>query len=101
MGGQRFSEIELLRDGNFELRFFDRAIEAVEFPRTRRAVVSLDADSLSFARLRLDAVRIRHPPALPQRIETAGELFAASEREDCVDALRRELACGFENVGAF
>src|SRR6266550_1465498 len=101
MGGDSFIEIELLGDWNLQLRVFDRAIEALEFAGAGRAVVTLDADSLALARLRLDAVRIRRPPALPQRIETAGQLLAAGECQNRVDAFGREISGGFENIIAF
>src|SRR5207253_8672002 len=74
-----FFELESSGDRNLQLGLFDCAIQPFEFADAGHAVIGLDPDALALSRLGLDSVRIRRPPALPQRVEATRQLLAAGQ----------------------
>src|SRR5207302_5337866 len=82
------------------MRLFDRASQPLEFANAGGGVVALDPNSFSLSRLRLDSIRVRRPPTLPQCVEAASQLLAADECQNGIDSVRRELARDSDNVVA-
>src|SRR5258705_12266225 len=58
---RRLIEPELFRDGNGQRHCPDGALETVEFLQPHLGVVRDERDAASFARYRLDSVRMRDP----------------------------------------
>src|ERR1700680_4194102 len=63
-----------------------------------RAVVRLRLDPASMFGLGLDPVGIGEPPTFPERLDAAFQCLATSERQDRVNAFRRELLRGTGDV---
>ena len=83
-----------------QLRLNYRARQLRELSRTHLGVVSADAELPARLRLRLDAVGVRDPAAIAQKIKASLELFTTGQREHGIDALRDQLSKTVGDVAA-
>src|SRR5207244_9241490 len=78
----RLIEREGRADGDLQPEALDGVVEPLEMIGTGLRVIGDDLDAGAPLRRRLDAVRMDHPAARPNAIDTRVERLAAAERED-------------------
>ena len=88
------------RKGDRQFCLNDRPCQLSELTWAAFSVVSTDAELPPRRRLRLDAVGMRDPAAITQKIEASLELVAAGQREHGIDAARGQLSKAVGDVAA-